>query len=144
MRLSLGYPDLESEKGLLSGTRGRSQLAELKPIVSTEQLQSLKAEVETVKASDAVLNYVMRLVHSSRESGLCRLGLSPRGALALMTASRAMALVEGRRYVMPDDVQRVFRPWPGTGFRVSVNTTRLCWFSRFWTKWMLSQPEALL
>lgn len=108
VRLSLGYPDTESEKGLLSGTRGRSQLNEVKPLLTPGQLEAFKAEVDTVKTSDAVLNYVMRLVHSSRESGLCRLGLSPRGALALMTAARAMALVEGRRYVMPDDVQRVF------------------------------------
>lgn len=108
VRLSLGYPDTESEKGLLRGTLGRTLMSELQPVLSPEALVQCKAEVHKVKVSEAVLDYVMRLVHRTRDADLFRLGLSPRGALALMMASRAMALTEGRHYVMPDDVQAVF------------------------------------
>lgn len=108
IRISLGYPDIRSEKSLLKGELGRTQLSELKPLLTAEQLASIKRLVPRVKVSEAVLDYVMRLVHKTRDTELCRLGLSPRGALALMTASRAMALTEGRGYVMPDDVQAVF------------------------------------
>lgn len=108
IRISLGYPDIRSEKSLLKGELGRTQLSELKPLLTAEQLASIKRLVPRVKVSEAVLDYVMRLVHKTRDTDLCRLGLSPRGALALMTASRAMALTEGRGYVMPDDVQAVF------------------------------------
>lgn len=108
IRISLGYPDVKSEKSLLRGELGRTHLADLQSLLSVEQLVDLKRQVPRVKASEAVLDYVMRLVHKTREPDLCRLGLSPRGALALMTASRAMALTEGRGFVMPDDVQAVF------------------------------------
>ncbi|MCH8530167.1 MAG: AAA family ATPase [Saccharospirillum sp.] len=108
VRLSLGYPDTESEKGLLRGTLGRTLMSELQPVLSPESLVRCKAEVHQVKVSEAVLDYVMRLVHRTRDADLFRLGLSPRGALALMMASRAMALTQGRHYVMPDDVQAVF------------------------------------
>lgn len=108
VRLSLGYPDTESEKGLLRGSLGRTLMSELHPILTPEALVQCKAEVFQVKVSEAVLDYVMRLVHRTRDADLFRLGLSPRGALALMMAARAMALTEGRHYVMPDDVQAVF------------------------------------
>jgi MoxR-like ATPase len=77
-------------------------------VLSPEALVQCKAEVQRVKVSDAVLDYVMRLVHRTRDADLFRLGLSPRGALALMMAAKAMALTSGRHYVMPDDVQAVF------------------------------------
>lgn len=108
IRISLGYPDLGSEKSLLKGEVGRSRLTDLKPMLSADQLTFFKRQVAQVKASEAVLDYVMRLVHKTRDPQVCRQGLSPRGALALMTAGRAMALTEGRNYVMPDDVQAVF------------------------------------
>ena len=108
LRISLGYPDVNSEKSLLKGELGRTHLLDLKPMLSADQLAFYKRQIADVKASEAVLDYVMRLVHKTRDPQVCRLGLSPRGALALMTASRAMALTEGRNYVMPDDVQAVF------------------------------------
>lgn len=108
IRVSLGYPDIASEKALLKGELGRTRLAELKPMLNAEQMAFYKRQIPEVKASEAVLDYVMRLVHKTRDPDYCRLGLSPRGALALMTAARAMALTEGRNYVMPDDVQAVF------------------------------------
>lgn len=108
LRVSLGYPDVSSEKALLKGELGRTHLEDVKPMLSAEQLAHYKRQVHEVRASEAVLDYLMRLVHKTRDPQVCRLGLSPRGALALMNASRAMALTEGREYVMPDDVQSVF------------------------------------
>lgn len=108
IRLSLGYPDVDTEKQLLLGKVGRSQIKQLKPLFSLEQLQMMISKVDKVKVSDSVLDYIMRLVQHSRDASVCSLGLSPRGSQALAQASRAYALTLNRDYVLPDDVQAVF------------------------------------
>lgn len=108
MRLSLGYPPPAVERQLLIGSVGRSQLARLQPIIQTDAFQQIKAAVPQIKMSDAVLDYIIRLVGQSRDSAVCALGLSPRAATALARAAQALALISGRGYVIPDDVQTVF------------------------------------
>lgn len=108
IRVSLGYPDENTEKALLRGEVGRTRLDDLSPLFSAEEWPSLMKEVQAVKLSDAVLSYIMRLVKRTRDGELCSLGLSPRASQGLAKAAAAYALVNKRQYVIPDDVQAVF------------------------------------
>jgi MoxR-like ATPase len=105
MRLSLGYPDPQAERNLLTG--GKAAIESIEQVVSTEQLVLLRDEVTSVAASESLLDYVQRLVAYTREAPEFALGLSPRGALALLDSARAWACMEGRNHVVPEDVQSV-------------------------------------
>ena len=108
MRLSMGYPPPEEEKRMLSGFRTRNPLDTLKPVTNPEEILSAQQAVREVTVSDAVQDYLLRLVSATRSHDRIRLGISPRGALALMRASQAWAGLGGRDYVLPDDVKAVF------------------------------------
>ncbi|MFP8967686.1 AAA family ATPase [Pokkaliibacter sp. CJK22405] len=110
MRLSLGYPDPQAERQLLLGNAGRASLEKLTALMPAETLLQLQQEVKRVSVSEALVDYLLRLVHGSREHEKIQLGLSPRAALGLKAASQAHALLQGRNYVLPDDVQAVFIP----------------------------------
>ncbi|WP_439888674.1 AAA family ATPase [Pseudomonas sp. MBLB4123] len=107
MRLSLGYPAQAAEKALLLGDPRRSLLPRLQPVLDHQGLAAIQAEVPKVRASDALVDYVLRLVEATRSQPQFAWGLSPRASLALLAASRAWALLEGRDYVIPEDVQAV-------------------------------------
>lgn len=107
MRLSLGYPGRAAEKALLLGEARRDLLPRLEPMLDPQELQALQGEVLAVRASDALVDYVLRLVAATRTQPAFALGLSPRGSLALLAAARAWALLAGRDYVIPEDVQAV-------------------------------------
>ena len=107
MRLSLGYPGRAAERALLLGGSGRDQLSKLEPLLDHRQLAAIQNEVPNIHASDAVVDYVLRLVEATRTQPNFALGLSPRGSLALLGAARAWALLDGRDYVIPEDVQVV-------------------------------------
>ncbi|MCJ1881252.1 MULTISPECIES: AAA family ATPase [Pseudomonas] len=107
MRLSLGYPGRAAEKALLLGEARRDLLPRLEPMLDPQELQALQGEVLAVRASDALVDYVLRLVEATRTQPAFALGLSPRGSLALLAAARAWALLAGRDYVIPEDVQAV-------------------------------------
>ncbi|OBY89991.1 AAA family ATPase [Pseudomonas sp. AU11447] len=107
MRLSLGYPGRAAEKALLLGEARRDLLPRLEPMLNPQELQALQGEVLAVRASDALVHYVLRLVEATRTQPAFALGLSPRGSLALLAAARAWALLAGRDYVIPEDVQAV-------------------------------------
>lgn len=107
MRLSLGYPGRAAERALLLGGSGRDQLPRLEPLLDHRQLAAIQNEVPNIHASDAVVDYVLRLVEATRTQPNFALGLSPRGSLALLGAARAWALLDGRDYVIPEDVQVV-------------------------------------
>ncbi len=108
MRLSMGYPPPEEEKRMLSGFRTGNPLDTLKPVTSPEEILSAQQAVREITVSDAVQDYLLRLVSATRSHDRIRLGISPRGALALMRASQAWAGLSGRDYVLPDDVKSVF------------------------------------
>ncbi len=107
-RLSLGYPDPIVEREILKGNKGRVALDQIKQVLSHESLIKLQKLVPQVKVSETLLDYVQRLVAQTRQDDLCHLGLSPRGALALMKSAQCWALVQGRNHVLPEDVQAVF------------------------------------
>lgn len=107
MRIELGYPDPKAERALLSGEDPRLKMATLQPMITSEQLKSLQQQVLDVHASDTLLDYVQRIVAQTRESDQFPMSLSPRGAMALLRAAKAFALVQGRTHVVPEDVQAV-------------------------------------
>ncbi|MDA8485824.1 MoxR family ATPase [Pseudomonas resinovorans] len=107
MRLSLGYPAKAAEKALLQGVSRRELLPRLEPIFTHAELGLIQAEVPKVIARDAVVDYVLRLVDATRSQPQFAWGLSPRASLALLSAARAWALLAGRDYVIPEDVQAV-------------------------------------
>ncbi|MFT6915014.1 MAG: MoxR-like ATPase [Motiliproteus sp.] len=110
MRIELGYPDHQAERKLLSGQNPRLRLAQLACKLPLAQLQRLQLSVDQIHLSEPLLDYVQRLVDFSRQSNAFEVGLSPRGAQALVRCARAWALLEGRDYVTPEDVQQVLAP----------------------------------
>lgn len=105
MRLSLGYPSHEAERLLLKNGSPRSNLKNLEPVVTLEQLQALQKLVHQIKVSDNVLDYLQRLLAYTRESSAYVSGLSPRAALSWLHCAKAWALIHQRDYVIPDDLQ---------------------------------------
>ncbi len=110
MRISLGYPDPKVERALLKGKNPRDELEFLQPAVSKTELDALQKKVSTVHVSDALLDYVQRILAHTRESSQFVVGLSPRAGMALVKSARAFALVSGREHVIPEDVQAVLGP----------------------------------
>jgi MoxR-like ATPase len=107
MRLSLGYPGRDAERQLLLGQDRRQLLETLPALLTAQQLASLQQAVNQVSASDPVLEYLQDLLDATRNGQWFVQGLSPRAGLAILRAAKARALIEGRRYVAPDDIQAV-------------------------------------
>ena len=108
MRLSLGYPDLGSEKAILTGGDPRARLRDLQPQITIPELLALQDEVDQVNMAEPVVDYVLRLLQFTRTSEDFEYGLSPRAALAILQSAKAIALLDGRGFVIPEDVQAVF------------------------------------
>jgi len=107
MRINLGYPDAKAERDLLRGAERRDMISHLKPAMTQDQLLELQRAVPQMQVSDALLDYVQSLVHFTRQSPRFTQGLSPRAGVALLRAAQAWAMMEGRRQVLPEDVQAV-------------------------------------
>ncbi len=107
MRLSMGYPDPESEREMLSSQEKVRPIDSLGPVVSAEDLLEVQEAVKEITVSDEIKKYILAIVEATRSDDKIRLGVSPRGSLALMRASQAQAAVSGRDYVIPDDVKYV-------------------------------------
>jgi MoxR-like ATPase len=107
MRIDLGYPDTRSERALLQGSDRRSLIAQLEPCMNGKQLAALQEGVRSVHVSAALLDYLQALLEFTRRSPLYDCGLSPRAGLALLHSAQAWALMEGRDYAMPEDLQVV-------------------------------------
>ena len=110
LRLTLGYPDLESEVEILYSQNTRHPFDSLESVVTTAQLIHLQETVKTVRVERAVAEYIVRLVGGTRGDGRLRMGLSPRGSLTLYRTAQARALLEGRDYATPDDVRAMAVP----------------------------------
>jgi len=107
MRISLGYPDRASERQLLSGHDRRDLVEHLPSLLSAAELQQLQQQVVQVHAADPLLDYVQDLVAATRSGRWFLQGLSPRAGIAVLRAAKAQALLSGRDYVAPDDVQAI-------------------------------------
>jgi MoxR-like ATPase len=109
-RISLGYPPPAAEREMLNTHGTASPLDELQPVARASDVQELVVAVRQVMVSDQVKDYIISLANATRTSPELRLGASPRATLHLLRASRAWAALDGRDYVIPDDVQRLARP----------------------------------
>lgn len=111
MKLSLGYPSTVCERTMMDIHGGTAApLAALQPVTTTDAVNAAAEAVRTVRVSDPVRDYILSIVQATRESERIRLGASPRGTLALLAASRTAAAIDGRDYVLPDDVKSVAVP----------------------------------
>jgi MoxR-like ATPase len=109
LRIRIGYPEAADEKAILRG--GGARAAEsLAPVLTPTEVLELQDQVERVRADDSVLDYLMELVAATRKAPLLRLGVSPRGSLALLRAARARALADGRDFLVPDDLKALAVP----------------------------------
>ena len=107
VRLSLGYPDDAAETRMMAAQRARHPLEALAPVLDLAQLRDAQAAATAVHVHDAVLGYIQRLVAETRRHAHVQYGASPRGALSLMRAAQALALVRGETYVTPEHVKEL-------------------------------------
>lgn len=107
MRIELGYPDADSERNLLKNNGGRSTIAQLEPCVDGTKLLQLQAAASSIHISDALLDYLQALLSYTRTSSRYAAGLSPRAGLALKQCAQAWAMMQGRDFAVPEDVQAV-------------------------------------
>ena len=106
MRLKIGYPTPEEERGILDRRRERrTESFEVAPVLDAAGFERLQRSVEDVEVSAAVSGYIVDLVRATRTDARCEVGSSPRGSLALQKVARARALLAGRDFVLPDDVK---------------------------------------
>jgi MoxR-like ATPase len=122
MRVEIGYPNEESERELLAGQDRREMLRELEAVANPETLGTLQDSARNIQVTDALVGYVQALVRHTRESADIEIGLSPRGAQALVAAARAHAFVENHSGVFPDDVQAVFAAVAGHRLKPAAST----------------------
>jgi MoxR-like ATPase len=122
MRVEIGYPNEESERELLSGQDRREMLRDIAAVANPEMLGALQNSARNVPVTDALVGYVQALVRHTRESADIEIGLSPRGAQALVAAARAHAFVENHSGVYPDDVQAVFAAVAGHRLKPAAST----------------------
>ncbi len=109
-RISIGYPDRDSELSMLDSHGSSSPLDELKPVAHAADIRALVAAVREVHVSGPIRQYIIDLVNATRTSPELRLGASPRAALHLLRASRSFAALDERDFVIPDDVQGLAVP----------------------------------
>lgn len=108
IKISMGYPDFASQINILKERHTENPLDKVKAIVNIEQLQELMQEATRVEVTDAVYEYVTKLTQATREHPMIQLGVSPRGALAVCRMAKAYAYLQGRDFVIPEDVAAVF------------------------------------
>lgn len=107
LRIHLGYPERRAEKQLLLGRDRRDLLTALSPMLSAAQLLAMQRQCAGIHCSEALIEYVQAILDATRSAPWLRAGLSPRAGLGLVRAARAWALLDGRRGVLPEDVQAV-------------------------------------
>lgn len=109
LRINLGYPNLRQEMEILDrhDAGGGADPSALEPMVSAEEVLELQDACEKVTCSDAIKEYITLIVARTRNAADLALGVSPRGAIALMRAAKAAAFISGREFVLPDDVKRM-------------------------------------
>lgn len=106
--MSMGYPDVRSEIAIAKGRSSARSLSEVEKVISADELIALKEEVEEVFVHNNIYAYIVKLMSSTRENPYIELGVSPRGTIACTRMVKAWAFLQGRNFVMPEDVEDVF------------------------------------
>jgi MoxR-like ATPase len=110
MRISMGYPDREAERQVLATHRDGEPVDQLRPALGSDQVVAVQKEVRKVRVEDSIYEYLLDIIAATRESDELHVGVSTRGGLSLYRAAQASALMEGREYVVPDDVKSLAVP----------------------------------
>ena len=108
IKISMGYPDFESQISILRDRHRENPLDKIQAVVNAEELRGLIAEASSVQVMDCIYEYVTKLTQATREHPMIALGVSPRGALAVCRMAKAYAYLHGRGFVVPEDVAAVF------------------------------------
>lgn len=108
IKISIGYPDFESQISILRDRHTENPLNKILPVVDIEQLEALIQGTTEVEVQDLVYEYVTKLTQATRKHPMVQLGVSPRGALAVCRMAKAYAYLHGRDFVIPEDVAAVF------------------------------------
>jgi MoxR-like ATPase len=110
MRLRMGYPDSEDEKTILRQQTLNSPIDHIVPVMHSDGVLALQREVRDVTVEESLMDYLVRIVRATRDADILDLGVSPRGSLALYHAAQALAFIEGRDFVIPDDIKSLVVP----------------------------------
>ena len=110
MKFQLGYPSMENELKMLSMLQHKHPLESIGEVVSAKEIIACQQAVRTIHVDDKVRQYIMEIIHATRQHEDLTLGASPRGSIALFRGSQAMAALRGRDYVLPDDVKFIVAP----------------------------------
>jgi len=110
MRFSLGYPKMDEELQMLDLLQHRHPLEDLQPVITVDELLACQAAIRDIHVDEKVRQYLLQIVHDTREHEDLALGASPRASIALFRTGQAMAAVRGRTFVQPDDIKRVAGP----------------------------------
>ena len=105
LRATIGYPDLEDEKTIITNLRRGHPIDRLEAVVSAEEVVAVQAQVTEIHVDDSLRDYLLDIVRATRTHPDVALGASPRGSLGLYRASQALAAIRGRDFVLPDDVK---------------------------------------
>jgi len=122
MRVAIGYPDEASERRIIAGENRRSMIDEIESVAGPETLVELQKSVRKQHVSDPLIDYVQALVRHTRESADIEIGMSPRGAQALVAAAKARSFIENHSGVYPDDIQAVFSSVAGHRLKPAGST----------------------
>lgn len=110
MRLSMGYPTQEEEVSILAHLGDRTPYEEVQTVSDPETLRQLRSEIAAVTVSDALSSYIVSLVQKTRSHPQIKIGASPRASRTLYQGAKAWAAMQGRSFVIPEDVQTIFLP----------------------------------
>ncbi|MBN1891974.1 MAG: MoxR family ATPase [Clostridiales bacterium] len=110
MKISLGYPSKDAETEVLVSRKGADPLKTLKPVATADDILFLRRAHAQITCSEHIVDYIVKITSNTRSHEKIELGVSPRGSLALMNASMAEAMLHGRDFVLPDDVQSMAEP----------------------------------
>ena len=105
MRISMGYPTLAEESAILERNEFENPVSKLSAVITTDDVAALQAEAKKVCAAENVKNYIVSIAEATRNDENIKLGVSPRGSIALFKAAKARAFIDGRDFITPDDVK---------------------------------------
>ncbi len=110
LRIPMGYPSRDEERQVLESHCQGQPVDQLEPVLDIDQLRELKAAVREIRVDDSIYEYVLDITTATRDSEELVVGVSPRGAISLYRAAQALAVLENRDYVIPDDIKRLTVP----------------------------------
>ncbi len=108
IRLSMGYPDVAGEIRMLKDRNGENPLSKMKEVVSREDILTMQQQAEKIYVNDSIYEYLVKLILMTRRDPYIELGVSPRGSIALLNMAKANAYINGRDFLVPDDIRSIF------------------------------------